>query len=80
MKLLSLILLLTFAFALGCNQDTAKTREDAAKATSQVKQESKEAAKEIKQGAEKAREQGKAVSEGIREGLKSNSPPPQKQK
>ena len=80
MKLLSSILLLTFAFALGCNQDTAKTRDEAAKATSQAKQEAKEAGKEIKEGAERAREQGKAISEGVREGLKSDSKTPQKQK
>ena len=80
MKPLSAILLFTFALTLGCNQDTAKTRDDAAKATSQVKQEAKEASKEIKEGAEKAREQGKAISEGVRDGLKSDSKTPQKQK
>src|SRR5205085_11823465 len=73
MKLLCFVVLFVLTFGLGCSQDTAKTREEAAKAASQVKQESKEAAKELKKGAEEAREQGKAVAEGVREGWNSNN-------
>jgi DNA uptake protein ComE-like DNA-binding protein len=63
------VCLLTFcALLLACNQDTNKTREEAAKAAAQLKQESKEAAKELKQDAQEARKQGTAISEGVREG------------
>ena len=58
---------------LACNQDTAKTREEAARTAQQVKQESKEATKELKKGAEEAGKQGKAIAEGVREGWNSDS-------
>ena len=73
MKSLYFVVLVVLTFALGCSQDTAKTREEAAKAASQVKQESKDAAREVKKGAEEAREQGKAIAEGVREGWNSDN-------
>jgi DNA uptake protein ComE-like DNA-binding protein len=60
----------------GCNnQDTNKTREEAAKAASEFKQATKEAGKEIKKGAEEARKQGTAIAEGVREGWNSDKKP-----
>jgi len=73
MKLLCFVALFGLTIALGCSQDTAKTRDEAAKTASQLKQESKEAAKELKKGAEEAREQGKAIAEGVREGWNSDN-------
>ena len=73
MKLLCFVALLVLTLAMGCSQDTAKTRDEAAKTASKVKQESKEATKELKKGAEEAREQGKAIAEGVREGWNSDS-------
>ena len=71
MKLFCAIALCLLAFA-GCsNQDTNKTREEAAKAASEFKQATKEAGKEIKKGAEEARKQGSAIAEGVREGWNS---------
>jgi DNA uptake protein ComE-like DNA-binding protein len=68
MKLFCAIAICLFGLA-GCNdQDTNKTREDAAKAASEFKQATKEAGKEIKKGAEVARKQGSAIAEGVREG------------
>ncbi len=68
MKLFFVIAICLFGLA-GCNnQDTNKTREEAAKAASELKQATKEAGKEIKKGAEEARKQGSAIAEGVREG------------
>jgi DNA uptake protein ComE-like DNA-binding protein len=69
---------LTTMLLLGCftgcsNQDPAKTREEAAKATAKVKEETKQAAKELKKTAEEARAQTQAAAEGVREGLKSDA-------
>ena len=71
MKLLGSIFCLVLLVS--CNQDTNKTREEAARAAAQIKQESKEAGKEIKKGAEEARRQGTAVAEGVRQGWNSNA-------
>ncbi len=72
MKLLCGIAICLFGLA-GCNnQDTNKTREEAAKAAAEFKQATKEAGKEIKKGAEEARKQGSAIAEGVREGWHSN--------
>ena len=72
MKLLCAIALFLLVLA-GCSdQDTNKTREEAAKAASEFKQASKEAGKEIKKGAEEARKQGSAIAEGVREGWNSD--------
>ena len=60
----------------GCGQqDTAKTRQEAAQATEKVKQESKVAAVEIKKGAKEATEQTKAAIQGVRDGLHSPDKP-----
>jgi DNA uptake protein ComE-like DNA-binding protein len=68
MKLLCAIALCLLGFG-GCNnQDTNKTREEAAKAAAEFKQATKEAGKEIKKGAAEARKQGSAIAEGVREG------------
>ena len=68
MKLFCAIALCLLGFA-GCNnQDTNKTREEAAKTASELKQATKEAGKEIRKGAEEARKQGSAIAEGVREG------------
>jgi len=73
-KILAMILMAGFLLGVGCsNQDPAKTREEAAKATAKVKEETKEAAKEVKKSAEEARAQAQAAAEGVREGLKSDA-------
>lgn len=57
----------------GCsNQDTNKTREEAAKTASEFKQATKDAGREIKKGAEEARKEGSAIAEGVREGWNSD--------
>jgi len=72
MKLLCTVALCLLGLA-GCsNQDTNKTREEAAKTASEFKQATKEAGKEIKKGAEEARKQGSAIAEGVREGWNSD--------
>jgi DNA uptake protein ComE-like DNA-binding protein len=73
MKSIWVIALLFSAFLIACNQDTNKTRDDAARAASQLKQDSKVVGKELKKGAEEAGRQGKAVAEGVRQGLNSDS-------
>ena len=75
MKLLCTVALCLLGLA-GCsNQDTNKTREEAAKTASEFKQATKEAGKEIKKGAEEARKQGSAIAEGVREGWNSDKKP-----
>jgi DNA uptake protein ComE-like DNA-binding protein len=75
MKLFCAVALCLLGFA-GCsNQDTNKTREEAAKTASEFKQATKEAGKEIKKGAEEARKQGSAIAEGVREGWNSDEKP-----
>jgi competence protein ComEA len=73
MKSICVIALFFFAFLIACNQDTNKTRDEAARAASQLKQDSKVVGKELKKGAEEAGRQGKAVAEGVRDGLNSDS-------
>jgi DNA uptake protein ComE-like DNA-binding protein len=65
------LVLLLFALVLaGCsnNQDTQKTRQEAADAAAQLKQDTKQAATELKHGAEEARKEGTAIAQGAREG------------
>jgi len=72
MKLLCAIAICLLGLA-GCNnQDTNKTREEAAKAASEFKQATKDAGKEIKKGAEEARKEGSAIAQGVREGWNSD--------
>ncbi len=53
---------------MGCNQDTGKTREEAADAAARLRKEGKKAAHELKKDAEEARKQGTAIAQGAREG------------
>jgi DNA uptake protein ComE-like DNA-binding protein len=62
--------------ACGCsNQDTEKTKQEAAKATEQIKEGSKVAAVELKKDAKEAVKQTKAAAEGVKQGLQSDDPP-----
>jgi DNA uptake protein ComE-like DNA-binding protein len=62
--------------AAGCsNQDTEKTKQEAAKATEQIKEGSKVAAVELKKDAQVAAQQTKAVAEGVKQGLQTSDPP-----
>jgi DNA uptake protein ComE-like DNA-binding protein len=69
---LSALLLLMTACS---QQDTDKTREQAAKATAQIKEGSKVAAVEIKKEAKEAARQTKAAAEGIKEGMQTPDKP-----
>lgn len=57
------------------NQDTEKTKQDAAKATEQIKEGSKVAAVELKKDAKQAAVQGKAIAEGVKQGLATPDKP-----
>jgi len=56
-------------------QDTGKTKQEAAKATEQIKEGSKVAAVEIKKDAKEAANQTKAAAEGVKEGLATPDKP-----
>ena len=53
------------------NQDTEKTKQEAAKATQQIKEGSKVAAVEIKKDAKEAAKQSKAIAEGVKQGMQT---------
>ena len=57
------------------NQDTEKTKQEAAKATEQIKEGSKVAAVELKKDAKQAAIQGKAIAEGVKQGLATPDKP-----
>lgn len=57
------------------NQDTEKTKQEAAKATEQIKEGSKVAAVELKKDAKQAAVQGKAIAEGVKQGLSAPDKP-----
>ena len=57
------------------NQDTEKTKQEAAKATEQIKEGSKVAAVELKKDAKQAAVQGKAIAEGVKQGLATPDKP-----
>jgi len=57
------------------NQDTEKTKQEAAKATEQIKEGSKVAAVELKKDAKQAAVQGKAIAEGVKQGLSTPDKP-----
>ena len=57
------------------NQDTEKTKQEAAKATEQIKESSKVAAVELKKDAKQAAVQGKAIAEGVKQGLATPDKP-----
>ncbi len=62
--------------AAGCsNQDTEKTKQEAAQATEQIKEGSKVAAVELKKDAKIAAQQTKAAAEGVKQGLQTSDPP-----
>jgi DNA uptake protein ComE-like DNA-binding protein len=58
-----------FAFAgIACNNDPNTTRQQAAKATEELKKDTREAAGDIKKGAETAKTQLTAAAEGVQQG------------
>jgi len=57
------------------NQDTEKTKQEAAKATEQIKEGSKVAAVELKKDAKEAAKQSKAIAEGVKQGLSTPDKP-----
>jgi DNA uptake protein ComE-like DNA-binding protein len=57
------------------NQDTEKTKQEAAKATEQIKEGSKVAAVALKKDAKQAAVQGKAIAEGVKQGLSTPDKP-----
>src|SRR4029077_3544624 len=72
---LSMKIMMAAAFAASlllisaCNQqDTEKTKQEAARATEQIKEGSKVAAVELKKDAREAAQQSKAISEGVKQG------------
>jgi DNA uptake protein ComE-like DNA-binding protein len=56
-------------------QDTEKTKQEAAKATQQIKEGSKVAAVEMKKDAKEAAKQTKAIAEGVKQGLSTPDKP-----
>ena len=68
----NLLFTLTIALAIGgiaCSNDPGTTRQQAARATEQLKQESREAASNVKKGAAVAQTQLTAAAQGVKEGL-----------
>jgi len=57
------------------NQDTEKTKQEAAKATEQIKEGSKVAAVELKKDAKEAAKQTKAIAQGVKQGLATPDKP-----
>jgi DNA uptake protein ComE-like DNA-binding protein len=57
------------------NQDTEKTKQEAAKATEQIKEGSKVVAVELKKDAKEAAKQSKAIAEGVKQGLATPDKP-----
>ena len=72
MSALAISLLLISACS---NQDTEKTKQEAAKATEQIKEGSKVAAVELKKDAKEAAKQSKAIAEGVKQGLSTPDKP-----
>jgi DNA uptake protein ComE-like DNA-binding protein len=75
-----LVLAITIAgllmLACGCSQqDTEKTRQEAADATQKIKEGSKVAGVELKKDLKEAAKQTKATAEGIREGMQRPDKP-----
>jgi DNA uptake protein ComE-like DNA-binding protein len=77
MKLMIAAALAVFLLPISaCNQqDTEKTKQEAAKATEQIKEGSKVAAVELKKDAKEAAKQTKAVAEGVKQGLSTPDKP-----
>ena len=69
-------LVISLLLASGCSQqDTEKTKQQAAKATERIKEGSKVAAVEIKKEAKEAAKQTKAIAEGVKQGLEAPDAP-----
>ena len=69
-------LVISLLLASGCSQqDTEKTKQQAAQATEKIKEGSKVAAVEIKKEAKEAAKQTKAVAEGVKQGLAAPDAP-----
>ncbi len=76
MKLTVSMSIFILLLAAGCNQqDTEKTRQQAAQATEKIKEESKVAAVELRKDAKEAVKQTKAVAEGVKQGLQAPDKP-----
>lgn len=61
---------ISLLFASGCSQqDAEKTKQQAAKATEQIKEGSKVAAVELKKDVKEAAKQTKAIAAGVKQGL-----------
>lgn len=77
MKLITTaVLLIALALGSGCSQqDTEKTKQQAAQATEKVREESKVAAVELKKDAKEAARQTKAAAEGVKQGLETPDKP-----
>jgi DNA uptake protein ComE-like DNA-binding protein len=75
MKLIGALLILSVVVA-GCSQqDTEKTKQEAAQATEKIKEESKTAAVELKKDAKEVARQTKAIADGVKEGLETPDKP-----
>ena len=69
-------LAISFMLISGCSQqDTEKTKQEAAKATEQIKEGSKVAVVELKKDAKEAAKQSKAIAEGVKQGLQTPDKP-----
>jgi DNA uptake protein ComE-like DNA-binding protein len=76
MRLFIAISTLAVVLAAGCSQqDTEKTKRQAAEATEKIKEESKSAAVELKKDAKEAAKQTKAAIEGVAQGLRTPDKP-----
>jgi DNA uptake protein ComE-like DNA-binding protein len=74
--LLAAVLSISLLLISACsNQDTEKTKQEAAKATEQIKEGSKVAAVALKKDAKQAAVQGKAIAEGVKQGLSTPDKP-----
>ena len=69
-------LLIPLLLVTGCSrQDTEKTKQEAAKATEQIKEGSKVAVVELRKDATDAAKQSKAIAEGVKQGLQTPDKP-----
>ena len=76
MKLIIIASISTLLMVTGCSQqDTEKTKQQAAQATAKIKEESKVAAVELKKDAKEAAKQTKAAAEGVKEGWQTPDKP-----
>ena len=72
MKLIFTATLSMLLLICACSQqDTEKTKQEAAKATQQIKEGSKVAAVELKKDAKEAAKQTKAIAEGVKQGMQT---------